>query len=201
MSRSNTLKMEMDVSASSTPAQLLEMMLNSQREAEQSAERGRDEATLVCLRITAGLDAFPVGCSVRLPNVHFVREEISAARSFNKHGSSCLHEAICEAGVQGSFHFMYLVKHKEKPDLHSHSVLKMDMDTCLLCFSLDLRKKKQDCRFPLLASAAFAARRDALWMLTSEGQRFDREEEEEEERARGENYESNKSVKSGRLQL
>lgn len=46
------------------------------------------------------------GCSVRLPNVHFVHEEISAACSFNKHCSGCLHEAICEAGVQGSFHFV-----------------------------------------------------------------------------------------------
>lgn len=45
----------------------------------------------------------PAGCSVRLPRVRFVREKISAGRSFNKHRPSCLHVAICEAGVQGSF--------------------------------------------------------------------------------------------------
>lgn len=35
-----------------------------------------------------------------------MREEISARRSFNKHGPSCLHVAICEAGVQASFDFV-----------------------------------------------------------------------------------------------
>lgn len=56
--------------------------------------------------ITSSLDASPAGWGVWLPRVRFVREQISAACSFHKHRSSCLHVAICEAGVQRSFDFV-----------------------------------------------------------------------------------------------
>lgn len=57
-------------------------------------------------QLQAALMLPPMGWCVWLPHVRFVREQISAACSFHKRRSSCLHVAICEAGVQGSFDFV-----------------------------------------------------------------------------------------------
>lgn len=54
----------------------------------------------------------PVGYGVRLLHVHFVCEAISTVHSLNKHGLSCLHVAIWEAGVQGGFDFSSRIQTK-----------------------------------------------------------------------------------------
>lgn len=57
--------------------------------------------TSLWFAITPDLDAFPVGCGVSIAPRPLCAAGDKRGPLFNKHSSSCLHVAICEAGVRG----------------------------------------------------------------------------------------------------
>lgn len=77
-----------------------------------------------------------------------MREEISARRSFNKHGPSCLHVAICEAGVQASFDFVSHIQTDWGGGLHLFSQRRRSVPLGPGAYLTWVRLRRQICTQP-----------------------------------------------------